>query len=98
MDKRKSNVTSCMPIDVGYRQQHIIYSDNSTYVTRFDENVNTNIAYGYQHTSFQSSSIVNSKCPLYNDPKVKRKQRKMYLDKRKCNDMTTMPIGIPYSI
>nr|KAJ0188998.1 hypothetical protein LSAT_V11C800451800 [Lactuca sativa] len=85
-------------VGVGYRQQHIIYSDNSTCDTRFDENVNQYIAYGYQHTSFQSSPIVNSKSPLYNDPKVKRKQRKMYLDKRICNDMTTTPIGIPYSI
>nr|KAJ0210112.1 hypothetical protein LSAT_V11C400177900 [Lactuca sativa] len=59
-----------------------------------NENINSNISGGYQHTTFQSTLDVNITSSLFNDAKDKRKLRKLYLDNKKCKNMTTTPNDI----
>lgn len=61
-----------------------------------NQNVTTTSSYGYQQTRVQSTSNIYIDSPLSHNAKDKRKERKIYLDKRKSNHMSTIPIGISY--
>nr|KAJ0188844.1 hypothetical protein LSAT_V11C900458950 [Lactuca sativa] len=89
--KSTSNYTTRTPLFniTNGRPNNFSYHNN--------ENINSNISGGYQHTSFQSTlDVITSS--LSNDAKDKRKLRKLYLDNKKCKDMTTTPNGIFFSI
>ncbi|CAI9262128.1 unnamed protein product [Lactuca saligna] len=58
-----------------------------------NQNVTTTSSYGYQQTRVQSTSNIYIDTPLSHNAKDKRKERKNYLDKRKSNHISTMPIG-----
>ncbi|CAH1425592.1 unnamed protein product [Lactuca virosa] len=76
---------------IGILQQHSPSSTNSTYIRIDNENVNSNISSAYQHTTFQSTSTFNIKTPLCVAAKENRKLRKLYLDKKRSNHLSTTP-------
>nr|KAJ0194029.1 hypothetical protein LSAT_V11C800414390 [Lactuca sativa] len=76
---------------IGIPQQHLPPSTNSTYIHIDNENVNPNISSGYQQTTFQSTSTFNIKNPLTVVAKENRKLRKLYLDNKRSNHLSTTP-------
>ncbi|CAH1423180.1 unnamed protein product [Lactuca virosa] len=58
-----------------------------------NENVSPTLSCGYQQTRVQSISNIYIDSPLSNKAKDKRKERKIYLDTRRSNHMSTVPIG-----
>nr|KAJ0193152.1 hypothetical protein LSAT_V11C800407890 [Lactuca sativa] len=85
LDQRRSNVMS--NLSFGYSRQHLSSSNNCIHIRDDNENLNPNISSVNQHTSFQSTSTFNIRNAL--SARKNRKLRKLYLDKKRSNHMST---------